>query len=97
MKIPNIIKNLPLNDLLRVELSLEGSWSENIRTIWLPEQEIIYSNIDFSHKKYIPSLELYFSYGWVGFNCSNLIKDRYTFDNILAKEVLIYISKKIND
>ncbi len=92
--IPKIIREISLNHLRRIDISLEGNWNFNIVTIWTRENGFNgLSGIIRSHQTFKPSLELYFEGYWVGLNCFKIIDNNNVFNEELALKVIKYIDE----
>lgn len=94
-EIEEIIMQLPLTKLKRIDSALEGNWSQTVTTIWTREDGFIgFSKVTKSHSTLRPSLELYFEGWWVGVPCCQLRENMNLFDERLALEIIRRIEAK---
>ena len=70
MELLPLLSVCPLSDLTRIDVGLEGDWSSTVATVWTCEQGRLGSaRIIQDHEDFKPSLELYFTDGWIGLHC----------------------------
>jgi len=96
--IPDIIKRLPLYNIKRIDTSLEGDWSPNVKAVWSKEKGFVgFPNVINSHSTFKPSLELYFDNCWFGIHCFKKINNQYVFDEEYALHIIQYINSKLKE
>lgn len=96
--LPKILKEIPLDNLFRIDVALEGDWSQTVVTIWTREKGLLgFSRITRSHSIFKPSLELYFENSWVGIHCFKRIENQNVFDEPLALKIIDYIENRLQD
>jgi len=90
--IPNLLKSVPLEGILRIDVALEGDWSQTVATVWSREAgHMGFSKVIKSHPTFKPSLELYFQAFWLGVHCFTRTKDVNVFDNNFASQIINYV------
>jgi len=95
--IPDIIKRLPLYDIERIDTSLEGDWSPNVKTIWSKDKGFFgFPNVKFIHSTFKPSLELYFESCWFGIHCFKKVNNQLVLDEEYALNIIQYINNMLN-
>jgi hypothetical protein len=91
-----VLAALPYAELLRIDLALEGAWSETVRPLWTPAAGVV----DQVHAPEArpgcrPALELYFPTFWVGMPCWRLEGGACTFDRELALLLIAEVEKRV--
>ncbi|MFC1615890.1 hypothetical protein ACFL21_02010 [Patescibacteria group bacterium] len=95
-QIPDIIKKIDLQDILRIDYALEGDWDKTLEVIWKKNKGLInFDKIIKSHKTFQPTIELFFEDHFLGIMCYKETKDGYIFDEEKAKVIIQYIEKNI--
>ena len=80
-----LLASLPYEELLRVDVALEGAWSETVRPIWTPADGFLgFSQVPSPRRSLRPALELYFAGYWVGIHCYRDEHGESVFDRELA-------------
>ena len=70
MDLPPLLSACPLADLTRIDVGLEGDWSPTVTTVWTREGgRLGFADVAREHEFFKPSLELYFTDGWIGLHC----------------------------
>jgi hypothetical protein len=94
--LPKLLEEIPLTDLKRIDVALEGEWSSTVSTVWTIEDRFLgFSGVATSHEIFRPSIELYFSNYWVGIHCFKSVDEKYVFDDQLALAIIDYIEAKL--
>ncbi len=94
-KLPQIIGEISLDAIIRIDVSLEGAWNSNLATIWSRKDGFTgFNGISRSHAVFKPSLELYFDCSWVGIHCFNRKGGHFVFDEELAAAIIDYIENR---
>ena len=87
-----MLATLPYADLLRVDLALEGAWSETVAPVWTREAGFLgFARAPRPQPGRRPALELYFPGYWVGLHCFREKDGTFEFDASYAREVLNYV------
>lgn len=95
--IPSVVQEISLDAILRIDYSLEGDWSGNVKTIWSKTDGFLsYDGILKSHAENIPSIELYFEGYWLGIHCFNRIDGQNVFDEAKSDAIIQYVSEQIS-
>lgn len=95
-RIPLIVREIPLDGILRVDVALEGDWNRTVATVWTRDGgRSGFSAVARSHPTFKPSLELYLEAAWVGIHCFMRVAGDNVFDEELAAEVLEYVEGRI--
>lgn len=91
-----VLAALPYADLLRIDLALEGAWSETVRPLWTRAAGIIDSvEAPAARPGCRPSVELYFPTFWVGVPCWRVEQGECTFDRELALLLLAEVERRV--
>lgn len=91
-----VLAALPYADLLRIDLALEGAWSETVRPLWTPGAGVVDQlQAPAARPGCRPALELYFPTFWVGVPCWRLERGECTFDRELALVVIAEVEKRV--
>ena len=70
MNLKQLLSVCSLADLTRIDVGLEGDWNSSARTVWTRQNRILdVSEAPDGHEDFKPSIELYFSDGWIGLHC----------------------------
>jgi len=94
--IPDLVRSVPLDGILRIDVGLEGDWSPTVVTVWSREAGFMaFSGVIESHPTYKPSLELYFQGVWLGIHCFNRTNDENVFNKDFARQVIDYVGSKL--
>jgi hypothetical protein len=96
MAIPDLVRRVPLDGILRIDVGLEGEWSGTVTTIWSPGKPVDVGNVTRFHRVHKPSLELYFEGAWVGLHCFDRADGLNVFDEELAREIVSFIEASIS-
>ena len=94
--LPDILTKLSFDDIIQIDVALEGNWNPTVKTVWSREGGFIgFSDIVVSHPRFKPSLELYYPRHWIGIHCYKRIDDINIFDESLAQRIIRYVHEKI--
>jgi len=94
--IPNLLKSVPLDGILRIDVALEGDWSPTVVTVWSRESGYMgFSKVIKSHPTYKPSLELYFQSVWLGVHCFTRTNGVNVFDKDFASQIIDYVESNL--
>jgi len=79
--IPDWVDSACLNQVVRIDLGLEGAWSETVVCVWDPEHAFSGVPTDFPARRELrPALELYLPDGWIGIQCAMEVDAVYSVD-----------------
>ena len=89
MELLPLLSACQLDDLLRIDVGLEGDWSTTVRTMWTRADGLLKpAGVVREHAFFKPSLELYFSNGWIGLHCFRRLGSSYVLDEEFLKRVI---------
>ncbi len=84
-----LVQSIPRNNVLRIDIGMEGDWSSTVVTVWTRENGILgFDKVVRSHLTNKPSLELYYDGVWLGIHCFQREKEVNYFDEELAREIV---------
>ena len=89
MELRPLLAACQLDDLTRIDLGLEGDWSESVQVAWTRDagsQHVNRQRVE--HPSFKPSLELYFKDGWIGLHCFRRVGDKNLLDEVLLEELI---------
>ncbi len=93
----NLLNSISLDGIKRIDVSLEGDWSDSVTTVWARNRGFPgFERVRRSHEKHRPSLEFYFDGSWVGVHCCNSENDHNVFNEKLARELLDFVESRLN-
>jgi hypothetical protein len=96
VELARVLAELPYADLLRIDLALEGAWSETVRALWTPASGVVDPvQAPAARPGCRPALELYFPTFWVGVPCWRLERGECTFDRELALIVIAEVERRV--
>ena len=96
--LPEIIREISLDTLLRIDVALEGNWSATVVTVWSRDRGSIgCEDVVHTHESFKPSLELYFDGSWLGLHCLTRIGGKNVFDESFATRVIAYVEEVLNN
>ena len=89
MELHVLLSACPMDDLTRVDVGLEGDWSPTVTTVWARDKgRLGFAEVVREHESFIPSVELYFSGGWIGLHCFRHDGSVNVFDEGLAERII---------
>ncbi len=98
IKIPEIIKIIDLSDIIRIDYALEGDWDNTVQVIWRKgDEKMNLDTIIKMHKKYEPTIEVFFEEYFIGIMCYKKTKEYFEFDKKKAQAIFQHIKKKQNN
>jgi hypothetical protein len=87
--IPGWLRGVPIDRVIRIDVGLEGNWSETVRHVWTPETGFTgFEQVVRSHPEYLPALELYFADGWIGIRCFRVSDGQNVLDEAKARQLV---------
>ena len=93
-KLPEVIKEINLREILRVDYSMEGDWNQKLNAIWSKEEGFLgYEGMNVSHENHKPCVELYFDGYWLGIHCYEQVDNQNVFDEEKASLMIKYIEE----
>ena len=94
--LPDALANIPLRGLRRIDLALEGAWSETVAPLWTPEGGFAgFSRAPAPHPDRKPALELYFDEWWIGIHCWQRTDGRYVLDEERARAIVAWVEEAL--
>jgi hypothetical protein len=91
-----LVERLSLDDLVRIDVGLEGDWSPSATTVWTRDDGVVgFDAAPQGHDRHIPSLELIFPEHWVGLRCYVREGNRNAFDEGLARTVVEVVERRL--
>jgi len=96
--LPDVLKEINLYGIIRLDYSMEGNWNDNLKVIWTREDGFLgYEGITESHETYNPCLELYFDGYFLGIKCFERIENKNVVDKEMIERIIEYIEFAISD
>jgi hypothetical protein len=96
-RLGRVLAALPYDELLRIDVALEGAWSETVRPLWTPADGFLgLSQVPAPRPGSRPALELYFPGFWVGIHCYRDERGEFVFDPDLAALLIAEIEARVN-
>jgi hypothetical protein len=94
--VPTLLKKISLNNLARIDVSLEGDWSAQVTRVWRRDEGIVnFSGVARRHRVFKPCMELYFRKSWVGFHCYSRFNSENRFNEKQARYIIDYVERKL--
>jgi hypothetical protein len=79
--LPEWVDSAALSRVVRIDLGLEGAWSETVCCVWDPEHGFRGVPTGFAeHHELRPALELYMPEGRIGIHCALEIDETFAID-----------------
>ncbi|MDE1873594.1 MAG: hypothetical protein KGI04_00535 [Candidatus Micrarchaeota archaeon] len=92
-----VLRGIPLKGIRRIDAALEGNWNSTVTPIWDRKSGTSgFSKVIKWHKKYKPSIELYFDDYWIGLHCYKKKEGKNVFDEKLALKVIDYVNRQLS-
>ena len=96
-RLERVLAALSYEALLRIDVALEGAWSETVGPLWTPADGFLgFSHVPAPRPGLRPALELYFAGYWVGIHCYRDEQGEYVLDRDLAALVIAEIEARVN-
>jgi hypothetical protein len=93
--LPQWLRAVPVDRVVRIDAGLEGQWSETVTAVWTPKADVVdLSDVVHSHPKYRPALELYLDDCWIGVPCSVFQGGEHRLDEEKARRLIEYVSSR---
>lgn len=90
--IPRWLQSAPIGRVIRIDVGLEGNWSETVRPVWSQSTGYTgFAQVARSHSEYRPALELYLTDGWIGLPCSVVRNGQNVLDEEKARRLIEYV------
>ena len=97
-KIHEYVRAIPTDNILRIDIGLEGDWSSTAVTVWTRDNGLLgFDEITRFHAINKPSLELYYGNFWLGIHCFQRDKKMNTFDEQLAREIVKFVEHNLKN
>ena len=92
----SLVESLDLDDLVRIDASLEGDWSRAVAIVWTREGGFLgFAEVPVRHPQHFPSIELIFPRHWLGIRCSLRDREQNVFDERLARSVIDLVERRL--
>ena len=89
MDLPALLSTCPLADLTRIDVGLEGDWNSTALPVWTREGGWLgLADVARAHDHFRPSLELYFTDGWIGLHCFRRKGSMYVLDEARLERIV---------
>jgi hypothetical protein len=96
MTVPDILAQISLDGLIRIDAALEGDWSGTVATVWTREKgRLGFDAVAGPHPAFRPSLELCFTGSWVGIHCFFVSDGQNVFNEPFARDIVDYIEYQL--
>lgn len=91
-----ILVDLPLEGIVRIDCGLEGDWSASVVPVWSrAEGRLSGGDPVREHATCRPSLELYFEGAWVGLHCFRRVEAGYALDEERLDAVIRWVESSL--
>ena len=86
--VPDWANSITLSQVVRIDLGLEGDWSETVVCVWNPQDGFLGVPPAFPpHHDLRPALELYMPGGWIGIHCAVTVDGGYAVDEERLRKI----------
>ena len=93
--LPDWLTVFPVDRVVRIDVGLEGNWSETVRQVWSRSAGFTgFEEVARSHPEYRPAVELYLADGWIGVHCSRVIDGQNVLDEAKARLLVEYVETR---
>ena len=94
--LPAAIAALSMQGIRRIDLALEGAWSETVRPIWTPDAGFLgFSAAPAPHPTRRPAIELYFDGWWIGIHCHEKRNGLFVVDRERAMAIVVHVERML--
>lgn len=94
--IPPWLCHVPLDHLTRIDVGLEGNWSETVTEVWCRSRGLVgFDRIVGGHPRFRPALELYLPDGWIGILCFRRCHGQNVFDERKARAIIAHVEQRL--
>ena len=84
-----LLDSAPLAIVRRIDIGLEGSWSDTVSTVWTRGSDTVtFERVPAENREFRHALELYYDGGWIGVHCWRQHADGFHFDERFARAVI---------
>lgn len=98
MELQPLLSACDIDDLDRIDVGLEGSWSQSVCTVWTRGGGWIGTQAAVKeHAIFKPSVELYFSNGWIGLHCFRRQGDSNVLDEPHLEQIVSRVEAALRD
>jgi len=96
--LPDVLKEINLFGIIRVDYSMEGNWNDNLKVLWTREDGFLgFDGITIAHETFKPCLELYFDDYFLGIKCFKRIGNQNVVDKEMIDLIIKYIEFVVTD
>ena len=93
--IPRWLRVMPVDRVIRIDVGLEGNWSETVRQVWSQSTGLTgFEQVARSHFEYRPALELCLAEGWIGIPCFQVLSGQNVLDEAKARRLVEYVESR---
>jgi hypothetical protein len=90
--VPRWLRAAPIDRVIRIDVGLEGNWSETVRQVWSRSTGFTgFEQVARSHSEFRPALELCLKGGWIGILCFQLRNGQNVLDETKARRLVEYV------
>lgn len=91
-----MISSVPIKDIRRIDVAMEGNWSQTVTSVWTKYAGFIgFEKVEKENARLKPSVELYFDDYWLGIHCYNKVGGKNVFDEKLAMDIIGLVEKAL--
>ena len=93
--IPRWLRSVPVDRVIRIDVGLEGNWSETVRQVWSRSTGFTgFEQVPHCHSEYRPALELYLAEWWIGIPCFRVSDGQNVLDEAKARRLVEYVESR---
>ena len=93
--IPHWLSAVPVDLVIRIDVGLEGNWSETVEPVWSRSVGFIgFQKVARSHPQHRPAVELYLADGWIGIPCFRVSDGQNVLDEAKARLLIDYVASR---
>jgi len=93
--IPRWLSGVPVDRVIRIDVGLEGNWSETVRPVWSRSTGFTgFEQVPRCHSEHRPALELYLADGWIGIPCFQVRNGQNVLDEARARRLVDYVESR---
>jgi len=93
--IPGWLTAVPVGRVTRIDVGLEGNWSETVKQVWSRSTGFTgFEQVARSHAEHRPAIELYLADGWIGIHCYRVEGGQYVLDEAKARSLVDYVASR---
>ena len=90
--IPSWLLGAPIDRVIRIDVGLEGNWSETVKPVWSPDTGFTgFDEVVRSHVEYRPALEFCLADEWIGIRCCQAQNGLNVLDEEKARRLIEFV------